>query len=106
MPLLSILCPWILHRGAGVTLRRAWADGDAGTGDIPTIDLGYFEAPGSDQPLFTLLLLPQGGGFLPEVNIIISRSCRVLLKSLSADCNLAGGQACVYIFEKRKKKRT
>lgn len=61
MPLLSILCPWILQRGAVVFLRRAWADGVAGTGDIPTTDFGYFEAPGADQPLFTLLLLPLGG---------------------------------------------
>ena len=77
-----IFCPWILQRGAVVILRRAWADGVAGTGDIPTIEFGYFEAPGSDQPLFALLLLPQGG-FSPEVNIIISGNCRVLLEPLS-----------------------
>ncbi len=77
-----IFCPWILQRGAVVILRRAWADGVAGTGDIPTIEFGYLEAPGSDQPLFALLLLPQGG-FSPEVNIIISGNCRVLLEPLS-----------------------
>lgn len=82
MPLVYIFCPWILQRGAVVILRRAWADGVAGTGDIPTIEFGYFEAPRSDQPLFALLLLPQGG-FSPEVNIIISGNCRVLLESLS-----------------------